>query len=140
MIEFFDTSALVKRYVREPGSDAVGRVVRGGHVAVARITQVELTATLARVWRETGMEVDVRDAMLDRVDADFRLFDVVEWRGALARSARPLLCRRSLRALDAVQLASALALGTRRMRFWCFDARLAAAASAEGLRVVDSVR
>jgi hypothetical protein len=47
-----------------------------------------------------------------------------------------LLIRHALRALDVVQLASALALRARPLRFWCADGRLASAAQAEGLKVV----
>lgn len=135
MIDFFDTSALVKHYVREPGTQAVRAAVRGRRPAVARVTHVELAATFARLGREGALDEGTRDALLDRVDRDFPTFEVVEWRGSTRLAARPLLARHPLRALDVIQLASALALRARPIRFWCADGRLATAAAAEGLRV-----
>lgn len=38
MIRFFDTSALVKRYVGEPGSAMVRAALRAHPVVVARVT------------------------------------------------------------------------------------------------------
>jgi len=136
LIDFFDTSALVKHYVKEPGTAAVRKAVRARRPAVARVTHTELGATFARLQREGLIDLAARDALLDRIDGDFGTFEVVEWRAAVAGSARTLVCRHPLRALDAIQLASSLALGVRRVRFWCADPRLATAAVAEGLRTV----
>ncbi len=136
MIHFFDTSALLKHYVREPGTQAVRAAVRARRPAVARITHVELGATFARLCRQGAVDETTRDVLFDRIDADFPTFEVVEWKSAVQRSARTLLSRHPLRALDVIQLASALALGARPVRFWCADGRLATAAAAEGLRIV----
>jgi predicted nucleic acid-binding protein len=136
LIDFFDTSALLKNYVRETGTQAVRAAVHARRPSVARVTHVELTATFARLCREGALDERTRDALFDRVDEDFPTFEVVEWKAAGARVARPLLARHRLRAMDVVQLASALALRARPVRFWCADGRLAAAAAAEGLRVV----
>ena len=136
MIDFFDTSALVKHYVKEPGTVAVRKALRARRPAVARVTHAELGATFARLRREGLIDSSVRDNLLDRVDADFGTFEVVEWRAAVAAGVRALVCRHPLRALDAIQLASCLALGVRRVRFWCADERLTTAAAAEGLRIV----
>lgn len=134
MIEFFDTSALVKHYVREPGSAAVRVALRRRVPVVARIAHTELASAIARLHREGALDLRRRDALLARIESDFGTFDVVELRAAVSRSAAELVCRHPLRALDALQLASALALGRPTVRFWCADERLAAAARAEGLR------
>lgn len=57
--------------------------------------------------------------------------------GILAGAAR-LVARHPLRAYDAMQLASALAVmeADPRTRFACFDAQLNAAAAAEGLQLL----
>ena len=85
MIDFFDTSALVKHYVREPGTAAVRAAVRARRPVAARIAQVELDATFARLCREGALDEKTRDALFDRVDADFPTFEIVEWKGAVAR-------------------------------------------------------
>ncbi len=101
MIYFLDASALVKRYVREPGSDLVrGLVRRKRRMAASGVSSVE-----------------VRGPVL---------------------SLAALLCERHpLRAYDAIQLASALRLGSEggiAITFVCADDALHAAARAEDIR------
>jgi predicted nucleic acid-binding protein len=45
---YFDTSALVKRYVAEPGTHWVSQICRSHTVAISTLTTVELTSTLTR--------------------------------------------------------------------------------------------
>ena len=58
MIRFFDTSALVKRYVDEPGSGMVRAAIRTHAAVVVRVTLAEAAAAIARAAR--GREVDAR--------------------------------------------------------------------------------
>ncbi len=137
MIEFLDSSALVKRYAAEPGSAAVERATRSVAVAVARIAHVEVAATLARLARDGVLGQGQRDAALDRLDEDVRRWRIVELRPRVTAATRVLVCRHPLRGYDAVQLASALELRKGgAVRFWCTDHVLSAAALAEGLTVV----
>jgi hypothetical protein len=136
VIDFFDTSALVKNYVRESGSQMVRAALRARRPAVARVTHAELASAFARLARDGVVDARAREALLDRIDEDFPTFEVIEWRAQVARGVRSLVSRHPLRALDAIQLASALALRVRPLRFWCADERLVLAAAAEGLRVV----
>jgi len=69
LIDFFDTSALVNHYVKEPGTVAVRKAVRTRRPAVARVTHAELGATFARLRREGLIDSSVRDSLLDRVIA-----------------------------------------------------------------------
>jgi predicted nucleic acid-binding protein len=60
---FFDTSALVKRYAVEQGSDWVQSVAvdRGSDIYIASVTTVEVTSAVAR---------KLRGGHLSQVDAD----------------------------------------------------------------------
>jgi len=51
LIPFLDTSALVKRYVSEKGSDTVRSLFRRGRPAVVRIAYAEVASALGRLWR-----------------------------------------------------------------------------------------
>lgn len=136
MIEFLDSSALVKRYVPEPGSALVRRLCAHGEVAVCRIAFAEVAAALARACRERILVEDERDRLLDQLGDDVDAFQTVELRRAVVEATRPLVTRHPLRGYDAVQLASAIAIHERgsSLRFWSADARLVAAARSEGLR------
>lgn len=136
MIEFLDSSALVKRYVREPGSSQIRRICATADVAVARIVYTEVAAALARATREGMLDEPARDVLLDQLGEDLEAFEVVELRRAVVERTRPLAIRHALRGYDAIQLAAALAVADRgrALRFWSADTHLTAAARAEGLR------
>lgn len=137
MTYFLDSSALVKRYLPEPGASAVRTLFRRQRrIAVSRITYGEVAAAVARGWREKLLAEEARDTIFATLDADFSGFDVTEVRRAIIESIPALVLRQPLRAYDAVQLASALTLKERgaSVDFWAADDRLVDAARAEGLR------
>jgi predicted nucleic acid-binding protein len=138
---FADSSALVKLYVDERGSTAIRRCERSGPFVVSALARVEVPAAL---WRKVRMrELDAADARLltTAFEVDWYgtaaaepRFPVVAASTALMQDAAQLCEVHDLRAHDAVQLASALALaGDEPVEIACFDTRLLAAAQAEGL-------
>ncbi len=138
MIHYLDTSALVKRYVAEPGSSAVRALFRARTVATARVAYAEVAATLARLCREGRCSHAARDAVYARLDDDFAAMSIVEVRPLVVRLIPALVVRRSLRGYDAVHLAAAVTLVARgaSLTFWAADRGLIDAAAAEGLKTV----
>ncbi len=137
MIYFLDTSALVQRYLPEPGSAEVrGLFRRQRSIGVARITSAELAAAIARQCREGLVTEAVRDAIFQRAPGDFAEMTVVEIRAPVLSRVPALVTRWPLRGYDAVQLAAALSLHAAGLAttFWSGDARLLEAARGEGLR------
>jgi len=140
MIHYLDTSALVKRYVQEPGTAAVRALFRRGvHLATARTAHPELVATLARLCRAGDLSPKTRDGIFARVESDLSAMTIVEIRPALLRRIPPLVLRRPLRGFDAIHLAAALALRDQGVAvdFWVADTKLADAAREEGLRAIE---
>jgi predicted nucleic acid-binding protein len=138
LIHFLDTSALAKRYLREPGSRELRSALRRAHVAVARITYAEALAAVARAHREGMIDTTERGRIFDAIGEDFRELTVIEVRGATLAPVPELVVRHPLRGYDAVQLACALAVrrAGAAVTFWSADARLCDAAKGEGLRTV----
>jgi predicted nucleic acid-binding protein len=136
LIEFLDSSALVKRYVSETGSALVRRLCTRGEIAVARIVYGEVAATLARACREGLFDEEARDGLLDQLAEDVDGFETVEIRRRVMDCTRGLVIRHPLRGYDAVQLACAIAIHERgqALRFWSADVRLVGAARGEGIR------
>jgi len=139
MILYLDTSALVKLYVEEAGTEEVAAAVgRSERVVTCRIAYAEARAAFARAKRERVLsERDLR-AAVRRLDLDFGAYDLVEVTDSLVRRAGELAEKRALRGFDALHLASAL-LAVRdagRAEFGSYDSRLSTAAKAEGFRVV----
>jgi len=109
---FLDSSALVKRYVTETGSNwirALTDPTARNPLIIARITWVEVLSALARHEREGNITSDdvARAIRTFSYDLDTQ-YQVAEVDGALARAAGELVIQHPLRAYDAVQLASAL--------------------------------
>lgn len=137
MIYYLDTSALAKRYVREPGSAQVRALFqRRRIIAVSRLAYAELAAAVARLARDGSLASSIRDRILGQLGPDFSALTVVEVRRAVVERVPAIVLRSPLRGFDAVQLATAVALHEEAgaVDFWTADERLATAARAEGLR------
>lgn len=139
MILYLDTSALIKLYVAEEGTDSVQEAVsRVNVVAASRVSYVEARAALARAWRESRIgKQDLRHAV-SGLNEDWERFLVLEVTSDLARRAGDLAEEYALRAYDALQLASALILKGSigaEVSFLSFDEDLSHAAESAGLTV-----
>ncbi len=141
---FLDSSALFRRYFQaEPGANRVRELCAPSlqnALLMARIAPVEIASAFARRVREGSLP----RAEATRRTLEFRLhwrhqYRTVEATDAVYALAERLVSRYALRALDALQLASALALVARsprlRLRFWTADRQQASAARAENLDV-----
>ena len=141
MIAYFDSSALVKRYVGEFGSRRVLELLEETTPATSRFSPVEIASALARRCREGRLDDALRHRLLRCLEEDLESFYLVELVPEVVRTACDLLDRNRLRAADALQLSSSLVL-QRRLRspvlFVAFDRGLNAAATREGLEVVQS--
>lgn len=137
MILYLDTSALVKLYVEEEGSDAVRRMEEQAWVvATSRLAYAEARAALARARREGRITAQDHQRVVEDLDRDWESYFVLEVTEGLVRRAGDLAEGHALRAYDAVHLASALLLHDRvrlDVTFLCFDERLEEAAQAAGL-------
>ncbi|HRC87783.1 MAG TPA: type II toxin-antitoxin system VapC family toxin [Thermoanaerobaculia bacterium] len=136
---FYDASALVKLYVEEWDSGALREFFPTCLAAMSRLSFVEIASALGRLCREGALPLAERNEILDTLALDSQSFYILEFTESVTTRARALLARHPLRAGDAIQLASCLLLQERvetPLRFVAYDARLRAAAEAEGLTTV----
>jgi predicted nucleic acid-binding protein len=146
---FFDSSAIVKRYVNETGTPWVISITdpaAGARVYVAAITGVEVVSAVTRrlVNVKNISQEDAATALTSfRQDfaAEYRVIAVSD--PVIAR-AMALAEAHALRGYDAVQLGAAvdtnarrLALGAAPLTMIASDKNLLTAAAAEGLPVDD---
>lgn len=144
MTIFADSSALVKLYAVEEGSDIARSIT--GSTAVSALARVEVPAAL---WRKTRMgELSARDAALlvaefeaDYLGADGEepRFSAIAPAPAVLDQAASLTATHGLRAYDAVQLASAMAARSADPHcsaFAAFGNQLRDAAAVAGFRLV----
>ncbi len=140
-MNYFDTSALIKRFVNERGSDLVAAIVaRQGPIATAKIAYAEVHAGLARKRREGGLSAKQYGRTRETFEEDWEAYVRVDLHDDILVLARDLIQRHPLRGFDAIHLASALSLRTalgEAIRFVAADARLLQAAEVERCPVLD---
>jgi len=143
LIGYFDASALAKRYVEETESSTVRSLLDECLVCTSRLSEVEVASALLRRTRERSLSRSERDRALSALSEDMQSFYVVEFFPEIAKAARKLLLRHTLRASDAVQLASSTHVresAGESVLFVAFDRRLNEAASGEGLMLPPEAR
>jgi predicted nucleic acid-binding protein len=126
---YLDASAIVKLATVEAETPALrAHLAQHRHLITSRLATVEVPRALKR----RGAESEASGA--DAVRNILELLELVELDEDVARLAATLASP-TLRSLDAVHLASALAIGEELAEFITYDARLAAAARGAGLKV-----
>ena len=137
MILFLDTSALVKLYIVEDGSESTHRAARQAEIlAVSRIAWAEFHAAIARRVRTVPADEPALDEARSALASQWPDFLVVEVSQRVVELAGEHADLYALRAYDAVQLATADHLARQSekpVKFACFDRRLNKAATALGM-------
>ena len=133
---FCDTSAFIKRYVDEPGSERVlDLTASAGEIGLSVLILPESISTLRRLVRENRMsEADYR-SLKAAILIDMADVDVCDLTPTVIEYTMKCLERSSLRALDAIHVGSACAYQPD--LFLSADRRQIKGAEKEGLRVED---
>ena len=141
---FFDSSALVKRYLTEIGSPWVTSLFDpsvGHTIVVATITQVESAAAIASRHRSGSITQPERDDLVNLLALHFdRYYQQVAIEEPILSRAVELTQRHRLRGYDAMEVATALvvsdqfiAAGYTGLTLISADNDMNAAAQAEGI-------
>ena len=137
MWAYLDTSALVKRYVDEPGRRDVQRLLRQNDCVTSALLPVELRSALRRRVAERTLDSSRVSEILKRVAADRAYWTVVEVGTEVLSGAEALVSFHPLRTLDAIHVASAQLFASRLsiadLLFVSADKRQTEAATAIGL-------
>lgn len=141
---FFDTSALVKLYVQEAGTDRLLSLVENqseSQLAVLALSSVEARSAIRRRERDGDIDPQTAEAILQYLREHLDILFVRQpVNDALIDLASDMVDRYGLRAYDAMQLAGCLVVASSASQaptFVCSDLRLLEAARSEGLSVFD---
>lgn len=135
MIGYFDTSAIVKLFIEEPGSTTAAATWHASDVRLCcTVGYTETAAALARAARIGRIDVDVVDGLVDVLDDVWQRVTSFAVDERLARAAAAYALRLELRGYDAVHLAAAAEAGATLITA---DVALLASARAVGLETVD---
>jgi len=143
MRHFFDTSALVKIYHREAGSDfCLARYADQSPLIISELARVELHSAIYRKQRDKELSAKALKAVMQRFECDCEeRYEVLHVASLVYDEACRLLSRYvghyGLRTLDSLQLATFLTYCEKEQDvFVCADRRLAGVAEREGIKVV----
>jgi predicted nucleic acid-binding protein len=134
---YFDTSALIKRYVDETGRRDVLRLLRGHDLVTSAILPLELRSALRRRVAEGTLDGKRAPEILKRAAIERDFWALIEVSRDVLVAAEMLVATHPLRALDAIHVASAQLFAGRiaapKLLFVSADARQTSAATALGM-------
>lgn len=140
MIIYFDSSALVKRYVEEQGSsDVLDWMDDSDLTGTALVTRAEIAAAITRATRLHHVSLEHSRKSLEVFRAEWSGLHRLPVTEALVARADGLACEHNLPGYDAIHLASALTwqdLIELPVTVVTYDRELAAAARASGMAVL----
>ncbi|MBA3231529.1 MAG: type II toxin-antitoxin system VapC family toxin [Acidobacteria bacterium] len=115
MILYLDTSALVKLYVEEEGTEAVQRAVDNAEsIATSVVAYPEARSAFARLERDVHLSSEEHRTAVAALDRDWPAYEVVDVTRSVGGVGGALAAQYLLRGFDAVHLASAIVVGTAR--------------------------
>jgi predicted nucleic acid-binding protein len=138
VILYLDTSALVKRYFKEPYSDQVIAKWRDANeIVTSSVAYAEALAAIYRKKRELALKDDLVKKIADALRKDWNGFIRIHVNEELNEYIDRAIEGHPLRGFDAVHLASAMVMNEQfsdNMLFICFDQTLIQAAIKEGIK------
>ena len=110
---YFDASVLLKRYVREKGTDRALALMHRHVIISAALAPLEMRSALRRLVFDGGLSAKAFQAVLKRIQIDRQKWDLVAISTEILDSAERLTVDLNLRSSDAIHLASAVACQSR---------------------------
>jgi predicted nucleic acid-binding protein len=140
MILYLDTSALLKKYFREIGSnEIIARWKEATAIVTSSVAYAEALASIHRKKREVKFNNDIFEKILHQFRRDWNSFIRVEVTDDLNDWIDNIISRCPLRGFDAIHLASALIVHDKlpeEFLFTCYDNKLLQAAQTVGLKTL----
>ncbi len=136
---YLDTSVIVKRYIREAGSQKVRQLGRKFVAVTSEIAMLEMISAMRRSFASGAIDEPAHKAIRDRLQRDRAKLQMVEVRSGILADAEKYVSDFNVRALDAIHLASATTVDERfsgRLAFITADRNQRDAALKLGLEVI----
>ena len=141
---YLDTSALIKRYINEPGTEDVRAWVRTAEaMSLSMMTRAETGAGLTRLQRRGIITQEEYKGALEQFRLDWEWYQRIPINEELVARADFLACQHGLRGYDAVHLAAALIWQEALMlpvTLATYDQELADAGKKSGLKILPEIK
>lgn len=142
MTYYFDTSALVKIYHREPGTERVLPIYKSHDtISISELSRIELLATVARKYREHTITIETLHAVYAKFQEDYdQRYEVLKFSSLVIDEADNLLRRYGeqygLKTLDSLQFAFLTIYCEHETQFVCSDVTLGQLVKREGFDII----
>lgn len=140
---YFDSSALVKRYLREAGTESVNAILLSEKtIATSKLAYPEILSAFMRKHRAGELAQKPLRSVIDQFESDWKHFFVIEFHDDLFPAIKALIEEYPLKGADTVHLSSALWLkhiAREDLKFVASDLNLLKAAESENLHVINPI-
>jgi len=135
---YFDTSALIKKYIEENGSQNVDKLfLSADQVLVSAISEIESMSTLKRLLVEKEISDNDFDLIKNEIKTDFSFFSIIGLDSDIIETSIEIIGKYQLKSLDSIQLGSALCNKDQIEYFISCDTKLLKAAQKEGFKIIN---
>jgi predicted nucleic acid-binding protein len=137
---YFDTSALVKKYIHEKGTEKVdGLMNDAGNVIVSAITSIEVYSTFKRLLTEKAIDSKEYKFLIDEFEFDNQFYTRIDIDDLITENAKMMIEKYQLKSLDSVQLGTALSLKDEIDYFIVCDDKIIKSGKKEGLNIINPI-
>lgn len=146
MAYFYDTSALLKIYHKEAGTEVAEKYYLDleKQIYISEVSRIEFNSSLHRKYREKEISESAFKIALQKFKNDrVKRFNVETLTVSILRKAEELIekygKRKNLRTLDSIQFASFLFIAEEDTIFMCADKRLNEVVISEGYQIINPI-
>ena len=139
---FFDTSALIKIYHIETGSDGVLDIYNSVNtITISELSKIEFLSTISKKYREKEINEETLEAVISKFEEDLKnKFKLFRFSSLVLDESRTLIKKHakdfSLKTIDSIQLAFFKTYCEDEEVFVCADKKLVKVAELEGFTVM----
>jgi predicted nucleic acid-binding protein len=141
MIIYCDTSALVKRYFQEAGTESVQKIFeRAKIITISQIGFIETISAFYRKQRSEPVSSRKFNSLIRNFKKDWESLHTIVLRDQIFVKAEQLIMKYFLRSYDAIHLTSAVIVQSElktQLHFIASDIHLLKAAQSEGFRILN---
>ena len=135
---FCDTSALIKKYIIETGSDKFNKLLnKADNVYVSAITEIESISTFKRLLIENAIDENDYDILINEFEIDYQYYSIIPLDDQIIKNAIKLIDKYQLKSLDSIQLGTVIYLKDEIDSFIACDEKLIKAALKEKIKIIN---
>ncbi len=135
---FFDTSALIQKYIVEKGTDKVDDLMnKADQIFISVITEIETYSTFKRLLAEKAISEKDYKILTNEFETDYPFYTYIGFDDFTSANAKLLIEKYQLKTLDSIQLGTALLLKDEFDYLVVCDSKIIKSGKKEGLKIIN---